>query len=182
MRGKKGQIYLIAALIIVGILIGFVAVSNYSKTQGSVDVYDMGEELGIEGEHVLTHGIVKFGNSLQNVENFTELYAEYAGEGKSLYFIYGNSSRVTIAKYEDVVFGEVGVSLEDSDPTISIRGKKVVRNKTATTVVAEDGKEILRVVVRGGQNYDFELEQGDNFYFVIAQEIGGEHHVVKSYE
>ena len=184
-RGKKGQIYLIAALIIVGILVSFVAVSNYSKTQESVDVYDMGEELGIEGEHVLTYGVIKEGKPLLEVEDFTALYAAYAGQGKNLYFIYGNSKELTIAKYEDVLSGEIDLDAGgEGDSTLSIKGKKIIKNPDAEkqVVTAPDGKEIIQGNVKGEQDYTFELDEGDNFYFVIAQEIGGESHVIKSFE
>ncbi len=38
------------------------------------------------------------------------------------------------------------------------------------------GKKVI--VIIHGVEYVFELEKGENFYFVISQEIGGEKHVV----
>jgi len=57
MKGDKGQIYLITTIIIIAVVIGFVTISNYAQKQDSVKIYDLGEELNIEGENVLDYGI-----------------------------------------------------------------------------------------------------------------------------
>ena len=61
---------------------------------------------------------------------------------------------------------------------------KVVLKKSVQNVTIEnpDTDRIAKILVRGGQQYDFELSPGDNFYFIISQEVGGEHHVITSYE
>ena len=175
---KRGQIYLIAALVIVGLIIGFIMVSNFALRGKDVNIRDLGEELGIESEHVLDYGILKFGNSEGDLQDlvleFSHEYAQYAGEGKNLYFIYGDEEEVKIIKYEDVL-NEIGVVAGDTE-------SKVIIKRSVRKIETEKNERIAKIKVRGGQEYDFDLKEGDNFYFIISQEVGGEHHVITSYE
>jgi len=56
MRQKRGQFYLIAALIIIAVIIGFAGISNYIQKKEVIKLYDLGEELGIESQNVLDFG------------------------------------------------------------------------------------------------------------------------------
>src|SRR3989344_4139149 len=56
---KNGQFYLLAAIVIIAIIIGFASVSNYIKNKSSVTVYNLRDELGIEGAQVLDFGTIK---------------------------------------------------------------------------------------------------------------------------
>ena len=50
---KRGQLYLIAALIIVFVIIGFFSLGNYAKKQKTdVKIYDIAKELEIETGNV----------------------------------------------------------------------------------------------------------------------------------
>ena len=53
---KKGQFYLIAAIIIIGLLISFITIFNYAKTEENVIVNDLENELKIENQKVLSYG------------------------------------------------------------------------------------------------------------------------------
>lgn len=165
---KKAQFYLLAAMIIISIIIGFAAVSNYSKSKSFVRVYDLGEELGIESEAVLDFGIYNNKDISELLDNFTEKYSDYLSEeNRQIYFIFGNIHEVTIRTYEEVSAGEICIEnscLEITDSgyyeeTINPQGNKV-------EITINDIK------------YEFKLKPGENFYFVITQEIGGEEYIV----
>jgi len=153
MKAKRGQFYLITAVIIITVIIGFVTISNYSKRRTSVKLYDLEDELGIEIQNVLGYGTYngyeeEEMNSLW--ESFIEDYKDYAGAGKDLYFIFGDSGSLQVKAYED---------LEEVDYDITTNEERV-------SIVIEDVE------------YDFKLNPGENFYFVISQEIEGERHVI----
>ena len=156
LRNKRGQFYLIAAIIIIAAIIGYAAVSNYLGKTESVKLYNLGEELGIESENVLDFGTY---NELDSSEmetllmNFIESYAAYVEEGIEIYFIFGNPDKITVIGYKDL----------EEVPSISAE-------------ITASGKEVI--VTINGVEYSFKLEQGENFYFVISQEIGGEKYVV----
>jgi len=81
---KKAQYYLFAAFVIVGIIIGFVAILNYSKRNPPVRVYDVAEELEIESEAVWDY--YKMKNEYQ-IDVFTKNFNDYAGSGIDIYFV-----------------------------------------------------------------------------------------------
>ncbi len=160
MRSKRGQFYLIAAAVIVLVIAGFVIISNYATRKSSVTLYDLGEELGIEGQNVLDYGTHTFTDpqtfeqDMNNLwQTFIVDYKDYAGEGKDIYFIFGDSSSqgLTIVGYEDLV-------LMTNPPDIPTSGGKV-------SVTIED------------VTYEFDLVSGQTFYFIVSQEIDGDKYV-----
>lgn len=172
-RGKKGQFYLLAAAIIIGILISFVTITNYSKKKSSLRLYDFGEELGIESKNVLDYGTYNEFNELDMdnlLKNFTESYVEY-GEGGNLYFIFGNQDKLTIIGYQELASEEVSVDVGSGSSSL------VISEDTYTLEeFYPSGNKV--VITINGAEYEFKLRHGENFYFVISQEIGGEQYVV----
>ncbi len=158
MRCKKGQFYLIAAIIIILVIAGFVIVSNYARRKSSVTLYDLGEELGIESQNVLDYGSPLDETEMNALwQRFIEDYRDYAGEGKDLYFIFGDpdgTEGLSVVAYEDLT--------SVTPPTLdeSIAGKVVVRIEDI--------------------DYEFDLVSGQNFYFVVSQEIDGDKYVAKN--
>src|SRR3989338_6227569 len=54
---KSGQVYIIAAIIVIGLILGYVTVTNVlRKSDTNVRVYDMRDELNIESGEVLDYG------------------------------------------------------------------------------------------------------------------------------
>lgn len=173
---KMGQFYLAAAIVIVVIIIGFAAIQNYTRKQSSIQLYDIKEELGIEGGKVLDYGTYNLDSDEdkeQLLQDFTSNYSEYAGEGKNLYFIFGNTQKIYVIKYEEVVSGSISINVGSRRSGL----QTFIKGGEITTYVPE-GNEVTLTI--GGLDYDFTLKRGENFYFIISQEIGGEQHVVIS--
>ncbi len=159
MRSKRGQFYLIAAIIIILVIAGFVTVSNYAKRSSSVTLYDFGEELGIESQNVLDYGSALSEAEMNDLwQIFIEDYKDYAGGGKDLYFIFGNWSGIGINGLNIVAYENL---LSVSAPTMTPSNNKV-------QITIED------------ITYEFDLIQGQNFYFVVSQEIDGDKYVAKN--
>jgi len=171
---KRGQFYLLAAIVIIAVIIGFVFVSNQVKTKEEVKVYDLGQELGIENGNVLQYGTY---NGLDTkatqtlYTNFTQTYANYAGESKNLYFVFGNKENIFVATYAEVETGSISVNLGSTTPTVPVNQQQY----NVTSYGQVTGDEIT--VNIGNFSYDFTLQSGQNFYFVISQQIGGENYV-----
>jgi len=156
MRQKRGQFYLIAALIIIAVIIGFAGISNYIQKKEVIKLYDLGEELGIESQNVLDFGTYNEYNQEQMqdlLEDFIASYAEYIEEGIDISFIFGNYEEITIITYQELAV-----------------------NPTTETYEPLPGGRVT--VIINGTNYSFRLRPGENFYFVISQEIEGEQYVV----
>lgn len=145
---KQGQFYLVAAIVIAGILIGSISVINYSQKGKSVLVDEMKEELQIETQNVLDYGER---NSVPGqIRSFGQNYSDYRKEA-DIYFIYGENSSLEAYKYS-------GGSEEDFSSNIAIESDKI--------------KFSLENDV-----YEFNLEEGENFYFIISQKIKGDEYV-----
>ena len=88
---KRGQFYLIAAVVIVGVIIGFATVYNYAG-RGNLDkekVYSLKDEFGFEGGEVIDYGIYN-GLTIEDiVTHFSGAYTKYSGENKELYVVFG---------------------------------------------------------------------------------------------
>ncbi len=164
---KKGQFYLLAAIIIIVLITGFAAISNYAKKKGSVKLYDIKDELQIEGGEVLEYGV--YPGKESKIEEFIEDYQEYAGEGKDLYFVFGNEDEI-----QSFAFREILVTSE------VVGGGKITTSElkvNKTTLENVEIGELVEVIVNDNK-YKFELKPGENFFFVISQEVEGEKHIV----
>lgn len=175
---KRGQYYLISAIIIITILIGYAVISNYSKIIGYTKTYDLAEELEIEGANVLDYGIYNEDIGIEQMQNllegFIEAYSEI-GEIEELYFIFGNAEQIVFMGYQQLqeeILISVSVDEEGYHP-LQI-GKKEVGHKAFKS--EEDIREVKIII--GEDEYEFELEKGENFYFILSQIIGGEKYVV----
>jgi len=174
---KRGQFYLIAAVVIIAIIIGFVTVSNYSKENVEyTTIYGLEEGLEIESAKVLDYGIY---NGLDEVNltnllrGFTEAYAEYA-ELEKVFFIFGNSENITVAGYSELE-EEILVDLGGETPSVLKFEKKAYTREE----FAGEEIEITRVIITlQGIEYVFDLKPGENFYFILVVNLKGEQYVV----
>ena len=185
-ENKRGQFYLMAAIIIIAVILGFVGVKNYVKKTSDVKLYDLKEELGIESEKVIEYGKLEL-NDDQNeqlLEHFTAVYTEYSGEEKQLYFIFGSCDKIIAYTYEEDSSGSVslpGVG-GGSGITLTQTVKKGLCNPNEPNKYNCDnacvGKEVQ--VIINNQQYSFDLNQGEAFYFVISEKVGDDTHIIGS--
>ncbi len=174
-RNKRGQFYLIAAMIISIILIALVTLSNYSKKQESATLYNLGEELKAESSYVFDYGLSRGYNDAQmkNLSSvFLKDYINYAKEGKNLYFIFGDANAITITGYSqenNVIYVNPGSG--ENPMTINSR------NITSSDFIPSAQNITLKI---NETKYEFNLKPGKNFYFVALQSIGEENYVVKN--
>lgn len=146
-REKKGQIYLIATIIIVGLVISLVVVLNYSNRANFSNAEEVAKELSIEGEKVLDYGLV---TSDDRFEDFSRDYSAYVGEGKDIYYILVDGGVREAYKYSEGVKVDLSGNLN----------------------VGNDIEFVL-----DGKIYTFKLEEGVNFHFIIVHDVGGERYV-----
>ena len=147
-RNKKGQFYLVATIIIVGIVIGLAVIFNYSTKTNSYEVEEIAKELNIESQKVMDYDIAQSTNKL---ENFAGNYSSYVGEDKDIYFI---------------IVGEVG----NGEAYKFTDGEKVDFSEDLNVT----GEEIQFGL---NETYTFKREKGKNFYFIIIYNKGGEIYV-----
>lgn len=186
-RGKQAQFFLIAAVVIIVVVVSIITVSNYTQPKTDVKLYDLGTELGIESQNVLDYGTYSQLNESQMsvlMETFVKNYHNYAGGNKNIYFVFGNSQKINVIGYQDIENESVCITLNPDYHYGGYYSEGDCVNYTAigtTQTFPADGQAITRVVITiANIDYQFKLKQGENFYFVIWQEISGEKHVITS--
>lgn len=185
-RGKRAQFFLIAAVVIIVVVVSIITVSNYTQPKTDVKLYDLGTQLGIESQNVLDYGTYSQLNESQMntlMETFIKNYHDYAGGDKNIYFVFGNSEQISVVGYQDISNESVCITINPSN-SYSHNENTPCTNYTAigTTQTFPAGSQAITKVVITIANidYQFKLKQGENFYFVIWQTVGGEKHVITS--
>ena len=172
---KTGQFYLVAAIIISVIIIGLVTFSNYSTSQESTSIQNVGEELKIESGKVLDFGTYNGYDDAQMqdlMEDFTSKYITYVQNGGDYYFLFGNSDKITVVGYSKTI-GTIDVDTGFEKTSIDIPAAEITSQEFNTP-----SDNIIITV--NGTDYLFELKKGENFYFIVSQSIGGETHVTRN--
>jgi len=167
-QNSRGQFYIIAAVIIIAALLGFFALKNYVKIEKEqTRIYDLGKELKIETGSVYDYGIYKGKDTSKLIENWSKTYSEYIlqqGIAEDWIFVYGNEkdmSAVTFTTTETGGIeiytgrGRVGVKIKKGDINITSLGSNITGQVNVTF---------------HNFNYTFDLEEGENFFFVIKSE------------
>jgi len=146
---KRGQFYLIAAMIVILILVTLTIILNYSEKRSDFKIEKLGEELKIEGGKVIDYDTYTQANSF---EDFAKKFSAYAGANTEIYYIVGREGSIEAYKFE----GDSKITKEVTEDDVN--------NKILITIDFVD--------------YMFDLQPGENFYYIISQEISGETHVV----
>lgn len=172
-RGDKtGQFYLISAIILVTLIIGIVTISNYSRRESNLQLHALKEEIQIESAHVMDYGLY---NQLSEAEfytlllDFTEDYINYQGKDKDLYFIFGDQSNITVTGYQETE-KQVSVSSGSSYAIITDEAGEFTGGIDPTT-------DILTLSI-DDTPYEFKLNKGGNFYFVLSQKINKGEYII----
>ena len=161
----KGQFYLMAAIVIIGLIVGFATIRNYASTRTEQsNVVDLSTELALEGARVIDFGVYSGENIQDKMEDFAKKYSLYIdiSTGKSLLFITGNvedglkAFSINSVNTGSVTAGESGIDFESIELT-----------NVQLEIVGDSVK-----VRFGDDEYSFDLTEGENFYFLISQQIG----------
>jgi len=160
---KRGQFYLIAAIVIVSIMLGFVAVTNYTSATPTSNINYLKEEISIESSKTIDYGTYnQFNNvQMQNLMiNFSNDYIN-SSYGYDLYFIFGNSQGMTFMAYQN----------NASQVWINGQTANVGAGQTYTQKFSPLNKNIVQI---NSYNYTFLLNSGENFHFILSNINSGQ--------
>jgi hypothetical protein len=172
---KRGQFFLIAAIIIIGLVVGLATAVNSAAAGDSHEAfYDLAGEVGFETKRVLDYGAFSGTPSTELMKDFLEEYTNYIAQDEVL-FIFGDSTGLLEAfvfKVDDA--GNVGIDTEGFAPnTVTIQ---YTTQDTADLTVVNG--EVVVVVIQGIE-HRFPLRDGQNFFLVLGKEENGEKFVAK---
>jgi len=151
-KNKKAQFYLMATIIIIGIVISVLTITNYSFKKTYRNIYDFQEELKIEGERVMDYETENPSSPV--FDDFAEKYSDYIEGQKEIYFIVGERGDLDVFKYNEE-------NKEDYSSYVTM---------DVNTLIFE----------LDDHNYEFEIREGKNMHFIIIENVDGEKYVVTS--
>jgi hypothetical protein len=167
-KNRRGQIYLVSAIILAVIMMSVIVVSNYSKKDEYLDLNSLRDELRIESGKILDYGINNQLSQLamnQLLHDFSQKYIDTESRDKNLYFVFGTQSNITLKGYQNTVHT---VSLDSTEVTSS-------SGAFLGTISPSGNSATLNI---DKNSYIFTLKNGENFFFVISRETGGKEYVV----
>lgn len=177
MKQKRGQFYLVAAIIIIAVIITIFTVSNYISKKETIKLFDLGEELSIESQNVLDYGVYSTLSDEDMDILLVRLIENYVDDPGNLYVIFGDRQGMTVMAYQELTEAEdVYVSTGGTSHPLLISISDETGEGLYTTSPSETNIDKI-VITIGDHEYEFALGNGENFYFVISQEIGGERYV-----
>ena len=177
-RNKKGQFYIVAAIIIVLVLAGIASVKSYAIVSPEPRaIQDLGSELKEETSRVVDYGIYNAGEDLSLLlDNFTDTeYAPYFLQKTSdtgIVFVYGNQTDLSAVQYDTESTGVISATLGTIIAGWVPAGLYAERVSVTPT-------DPLNVTILN-KTFEFDLQDNEMFYFVIIQEREGETYVEKN--
>jgi hypothetical protein len=178
---KKGQFFLIAALVIIGVVAGLTAVYNQARISVEYTaVYDLTNQINFEGSQVVAHGVLN-GDVDDILERLEELIAFYSETNPDSDFIaiYGNGEKLWFIVYAGVDTG--GVNIEFGDSSLEVSDPTPVSPETFGPYNYPSQSGLITVEL-GGEEYEFDVEPGQTFYIIVRTEREGEEYVGGSEE
>lgn len=167
---KRGQFFLIAAIIIITITLSITSLVNtVSVRDPNENFFDRSNEIRTESKKVIDYGVYYNNDTQELLRSFLNNYSSYIADDRAL-FIFGNQTAIDGLYFErDALAGSVGVGAGGLPLNDFVHE---VRHGSAT-INWDQGRNIVHVTIEG-VGYDFSLHEGENFYFVIIREEQGE--------
>lgn len=171
---KRGQFYLLTAIILATIIIGLAAVTNYVKqtsNEGNM-INNARNSLQIESAKTIDYGTNQgFSNTQMQtlLTNFTNNYINYTLQ-RSGYFIFGTQSGLRVMVFQE---DNSSVSFNDGSGDITLnqtRGLTYTHDFTPSSTT-------INIKINEFQ-YNFELSKSENYFFVLSDENSGGNYIV----
>ncbi|MBR9706479.1 hypothetical protein GOV14_05565 [Candidatus Pacearchaeota archaeon] len=180
MQNKRGQFYIIGAILIVIAISGIAGINTYAIYKSNPrTITDLGSELREESLHIVEHGIYNGKNLKDLIENFTDQkYSHYflqKTQGTDIVFVYGNKKDLYAAQYKMQSTGTVSATIGGSINWETVGSFSEITKIDTTTLPGNK----LKVKLLEKQ-FTFELKDNEMFYFVIAKDENGERYIERN--
>ncbi|MBT4165564.1 hypothetical protein HOE04_00825 [archaeon] len=177
MKNKRGQFYIVAALIIVLAIIGLTSTTTYAYTKSNTNtIYKLSSELKQESIQIIDYGIYNNQDLNQFItdEFSTKTFPDYffpKTDNLDLFLIYGNDQEIRKIQYIQVNKGTI-----NSDLTIAqIKEDYIIKETIDSPLPIEEVQVEIQETT-----HTFNLKPGENFYFIIANQKGDELFIEKN--
>lgn len=161
MINKRGQFYLLAAVMIIGLLFGLSIVENKLSSRAEKEsVKKLGGEVKVETGNVIGHTLFSGRQTETLVDEWTDEYANYSlsiEPDAEWAFAFGKNP-ITLVEVKKESIGAVETNLDTAI-------KNIKRIRTKKTITLSNNNIPVEF---NGRTHEFNLENGENFYFVIT--------------
>ncbi|PIO08639.1 hypothetical protein COU59_00850 [Candidatus Pacearchaeota archaeon CG10_big_fil_rev_8_21_14_0_10_34_12] len=169
-RGKKGQFFLIAAILILAVVASLAVVYNYSSAKNSEKRFYIKNELGIESEKVLDYALNNGLNAQAVLRNFTESYSNHS-TADEFFYLFGKRDNITVSGFMKDLSGEIIVNTGFGNQEVSFSQNQFIYREFT---YIEDSNVSMTI---NNVRYNVNLSQGINFYYVIFKKANDENYV-----
>ena len=189
---KKGQVYIIASLIIIFVIIGLAGVSNYVTVKKEPQkFYDIGQVLKMEGIQVVANTNFNPQSNLnQNIGTYLDLFANYTreniNEDFNMIVIYGDSSsgNVSATIYSRASTGGVSIYFGGETAPFELLGSGQIKKDQRQVLVNQVEKTVDVTLSSDAGNITQTLPilSDNNFMFVMTTSSGFNQYIQSSPE
>ncbi len=171
---KRGQFFLIAALVIAGIIITLSAVHITTQTpiREETTLYDLSKEIDYESSQLIDYGVYQENTMRQRGESILSFVRNYsaANPDTDILLAYGNCEALTVLYYNHTSSGFLGI-VAGGGP-ISLPQEVIMPSTPEYDINLECDR--ATVTLGPGRVMEFELKSGENFFIVLKKQIGEE--------
>ncbi|MDA3836542.1 MAG: hypothetical protein PF542_02880 [Nanoarchaeota archaeon] len=166
-KNKKGQFYIIAVLIIISLAIGLLTIENYAKKSKIDKLDDISKELKIEKNYVLDYiasqGLTG-GAADAILREFSNDYIAKIGTNKDTVIITGIPGNARMIS--NLGTGDAVRYKSDSEFVDLGEGETAFVSSTISIEI-------------DGNSYDFNMQEGQNIYYIIKHKYNEEIHITQ---
>lgn len=184
---KRGQFFLVAAIIIVGLIFSTRAVYNVAVSNSEEStIFDLSEELKFETYQVIDNGV--YTNSQNEIISRAEILTDYFSDSNpdnDLLALVGNETDLSVIGSFSKPLGRSSIDLGSSEIENEVRSaKKFERSLSVSTrdnyavkigldstiLIKLDELEKKVSVEIGESKVDFDIRPGQNFYLILRKQ------------
>jgi len=172
--GKKGQFFIVAAILITVVMFSMIGVSTYTIIREDPrTVSEISEELNRESLQLIDFGIFNEENITDLMDNFTS--RDIAGyflektDDANIIFVYGDGDDLKAVQFDTKNTGEIALA-----GTVTQMNSGVATSLPISTAPGDEYTEVDIKINGNSKKYFFELKENKVFYFVVIQKKGEE--------
>jgi hypothetical protein len=167
---KRGQFYIVAAVMIFLVVSSLATVATYSIVKSRPKtVSDLSSELNDESSRIIDYGLYTKQNVTSIQYQFTQndftSYYLHKTNGANITFIYGNKSYLNAIQYSKVSSGQIAL--------LHATYKTNVFSSNSIPITVDEAHGYINVTLLN-KEYSFKKRDNEMFYFVITKEDQGE--------
>ncbi len=192
---KRGQFYLIAAVVVISLIISINVIHNMAdSSKEDVQIIDLSDEIAFESSQIIENGVFtdNKGKIPESIEDLSNTYAS-TNLGKDLIFIVGNKTEFNVfyqdaGKKESLQFPGTTLlfseTISDSQGSVSLSTSGDSSLDLSKTILKKEKRtastDKITLILNEDFSRTFDLNTGENFFIVIKKENQDEKIIVSN--